>query len=116
MYECVTHEQRDTFVNACSHKLLKPYSYDERPYACVETYEASACMVCLDCVSQAREYHNLVKVSEKLQRFNFAVESTGALRPELIVLRGVEVLKRKLKDIQGNLKIAEQLMEYGEMN
>ena len=82
---------------------MKPYAQEERPYACVETDEASACMVCLDCETQAREYHDLVKVSEKKQLFQFSVESTGALRPELIVLRGVEVLQRKLNDIRANL-------------
>ena len=92
-------------------QLMKPYAQEERPYACVETDEASACMVCLDCDTQAREYHNLVKVSEKKQLFNFSVESTGALRPELIVLRGVEVLQRKLNDIRANLGSAAQLME-----
>ncbi len=43
-------------------QLTKPYAEEERPYLCVETDEASACMVCLDCEGQAREYNNLVKV------------------------------------------------------
>jgi len=111
VYATLSLEQRDIYVNACSHKLTKPYAEEERPYACVETDEASACMVCLDCEGQAREYHNLVKVSEKKQLFNFSVESTGAMPPELIVLRGIEVLRRKLKDIRANLRSAEELME-----
>ena len=73
--------------------------------------EAAACMVCLDCEGQAREYANLVKVSEKKQLFQFSVESTGALRPELIVLRGVEVLQRKLNDIRANMGSGAQLIE-----
>ena len=73
--------------------------------------QASACMVCLDCEIQARDYHNLVKVSQKKQLFNFAVESTGALRPEVIVLRAVEVLRRKLKDVRAHLRDAEKAME-----
>ena len=109
VYATLTAEQRDTWVNACSHKLAKPYQYEERPYKCVETDEASACMVCLDCEAQAREYHSLVKVSEKKQLFHFSVESTGALRPELIVMRGLEVLQRKLKEIRARLtEAAEQ--------
>ena len=51
------------------------------------------------------------QVSEKKQLYNFSVESTGALAPELIVQRGVEVLQRKLKDIRANLKSADQMME-----
>ena len=68
-------------------------------------------MVCLDCEIQARDYHNLVKVSQKKQLFNFAVESTGALRPEIIVLRALEVLRRKLKDVREHLRLAEAMNE-----
>lgn len=110
VYSTLTFEQRDFFVNACSHKLTKPYADEERPYACVETDEASACMVCLDCSGQGREYHNLVKVSEKKQLYNFSVETTGAIRPEMLVLRGVEVLRRKLRDIRANLRAAEEAL------
>ena len=39
------------------------------------------------------------------------VETTGALPPELIVLRAVEVLRRKLTDIQTSLRPAQQQME-----
>ena len=106
VYKTLTHEQRDGWVSACSHKLAKPYSEDERPYACVETEEASACMVCLDCEGQAREYPGLAKVGEKKGLFHFIVESTGALRPEEIVLRSLEVLKRKLNDINVQLQVA----------
>ena len=101
----------DTFVNACSLKLIKPYAEEDRPYACVETDEASACMICLDCEGQAREYPGLVKVSEKPSLFNFSVESTGALPPETIVLRAVEVLKRKLLDVKTNLRSAAMAMD-----
>ena len=94
----------------CAQQLTKPYPEEDRPYDCVQTDEASACMVCLDCEGQAREYANLVKVSEKKQLFNFAVESTGAMRPELIVMRAIEVMQRKMKDIRGNLRSAEENM------
>ena len=111
VYAAMTDEQKDAFVNACSHKLTKPYAEEERPYPCVQTAEASACMICVDCEVHAREHHNLCKVSDQRQLFNFSVESTGALPPELIVLRGIEVLKRKLKDIRSHLKAAEETME-----
>jgi len=111
VYATLTDDQRDTFVNACSHKLAKPYAEEERPYACVETDEASACMVCLDCVGQTREYPGLARVGEKKGLFNFTVESTGALRPEEIVLRGVEVLKRKLEEIRACVRSAANALE-----
>ena len=52
-----------------------------------------------------------VQLARVKDHFVFTVESTGALKPETIVLRGVEVLKRKLKAIRSNLRLAEQAME-----
>lgn len=106
VYSTLTFDQRDAWVSACSHKLAKPYADEERPYHCVETDEASACMICLDCEGQAREYPGLAKVGEKKQLFHFSVESTGALPPEMIVLRSLEVLQRKLNDINVHLQVA----------
>ena len=114
VYNTLTTDQREFFVNACSHKLSKPYPEDERPYACVETDEASACMVCLDCEGQLREYNGLARVGEKKDIFHFAVESTGALKPEVIVNRGIEVLQRKIKEVMARLReAATTLQEEG---
>ena len=77
-----------------------------RDYDCVQTDDASACMVCLDCVNQAREYPGLCKVGEKKGLFNFCVESTGALRPQEIVLRAARLLRDKLDDVQAKLRTA----------
>ena len=95
------------------HRTTAPHNFilTYTPVSPHPLQQASACMVCLDCEIQARDYHNLVKVSQKKQLFNFAVESTGALRPEVIVLRAVEVLRRKLKDVRAHLRDAEKAME-----
>ena len=53
-----------------------------------------------------RSRDGLAKVRDRPQFFKFTVETTGALKPETIVLRAIEVLKRKLKDIQANLSTA----------
>ena len=68
-------------------------------------------MVCLDCAVQARDFPGLVKVGEKKQLFHFEVESTGALRPELIVERAVESLKRKLLNVKAKLVEASQALD-----
>ena len=47
--------------------------------------------------------------------FHFTVESTGSLRPEEIVRRGVEVLKRKIADIRANLKSSAEDMQRDAM-
>jgi len=45
-------------------------------------------------------------VRDKPQYFKFTVESTGALRPEEIVERSIEVMIKKLQDIRANLETA----------
>jgi len=100
-------EDRADYVDACPKKLQKPYSFDDRPYESVETDDASACMVCLDCLERAKDFPGIAKVRDKPRLFKFTVESTGALKPETIVMRAIEVLKRKLKEIQANLATAE---------
>ena len=43
---------------------------------------------------------------DRPQYFKFTVESTGALRPEEIVERGIDVMLKKLQDINANLEAA----------
>jgi len=107
VYARMTAEQRRDFVDACPKKINKPYKPEDRPYDSVETDEASACMVCLDCLDRTKEFHNLCKVRDKPGHFRFVVESTGALRPEQIVERAIQVLLAKLDDIRANLNAAE---------
>lgn len=113
MYKKLTREQREEFVNGCSHKLLKPYNHEERPYDCVETEEASACMICLDCEGQLTfdKYHGLAKVGERKTKFNFSVESTGSLKPEEIVMRSIQVLQRKIKEVMARLRDAAMTLQ-----
>jgi len=108
VYDAMSPESRSDFVAACPKKLEKPFPFEKRPYESVETDDASACMVCIDCLERTKiEHPGLAKVREKPQLFRFTVETTGALKPETIVLRSIEVLKRKLQDIQANLASAE---------
>ena len=46
-------------------QMLKKDMVEERPYDCVETEEASACMVCLDCASQFKDYPGLCRVPSR---------------------------------------------------
>ena len=106
-------EEREKFVDGCSHKLTKPYPREERPYDCVETDEASACMICMDCEGLLTydRHHGLAKVGERKTKFNFTVESTGALKPEEIVLRSIEVLQRKIKEVMARLRDAAMTLQ-----
>ena len=112
MYETLSADQCRDFVEQCPRKLMKPYSRDDRPYDTVETDEAAACMVCLDCIERTKlDFPRLCKVKERPGYFKFTVESTGALKPEEIVKRAVEVLKRKLADITANLNQASRELD-----
>lgn len=111
-YNDLTVEQRTAIIDACPNKLSKPYppeaayGYDPATKTCrdvVETDEACACMVCLDCIESARTHPGLARVTEKEQDFKFTVESTGAMPPETIVLRAIDVLRQKCKDVQEEL-------------
>jgi len=106
-YATLPAQARRNFVEGCPKKLPKPYDPSERPYDSVESEEASACMVCIDCLEAAKEYPGLCKVYDVPQHFKFTVESNGALPPEQIVHRGITVLKRKLTDVRTHLETAQ---------
>jgi len=110
VYAEMSAEERADFVDACPKKLTKPYNPDDRPYESIETDEASACMVCLDCLERAKDFPGIAKVRDRPQYFKFTVESTGALAPDKIVFRAIEVLKRKLEEVRDKLASA-ALME-----
>jgi DNA-directed RNA polymerase II subunit RPB3 len=59
-------------------------------------------MLCNECVKRAEAMGcpDLVSVSTHPGRFIFSVESSGALRPESIVLTALEVLTDKLRRVE----------------
>ena len=46
---------------------------------------------------------NLVKVSKKKEKFIFTVEGTGVLPPTVIVRKAIQVLRGKLKTLEGKI-------------
>ena len=104
-YALMTMQERRDFVESCPKKLPKPDTHD---YECVESEEASACMVCLDCLELSQEYKGLCKVKDRPQYFKFSVESNGALKPEEIVQRGIQLLKIKLREVRTKLEEAQK--------
>jgi len=110
-YALMSAQEKRDMVESCPKKLPKPYDPSERPYDSVESEEASACMVCLDCLENASAYPGLCKVTDKPQYFKFSVESNGSLPPEQIVQRGIQVLKRKLQDVRSHLESAQSVLD-----
>ena len=107
-YGQMTPQQRRDFVESCPKKLPKPDTHD---YECVESEEASACMVCLDCLELSQTYPGLCKVKDRPQYFKFSVESNGALKPQEIVQRGIQVLKIKLREVRTHLEEAQEKID-----
>ena len=105
VYALMTMQERRDFVESCPKKLPKPDTHD---YECVESEEASACMVCLDCLELSQTYPGLCKVKDRPQYFKFSVESNGALKPEEIVQRGIQLLKIKLREVRTKLEEAQK--------
>jgi len=97
--------QKQEFVSVCPSKV---YKLDEESKK-VEVEEAIRCTFCNECKRKAEEFQkpDLISISTKPERFIFTVETTGALRPEDVVLQALSVLKVKLVYLQANLANAE---------
>eukprot|EP00753_Platysulcus_tardus_P003018 PLAT12175.1.p1 GENE.PLAT12175.1~~PLAT12175.1.p1 ORF type:complete len:306 (+),score=142.96 PLAT12175.1:155-1072(+) len=101
----LTEEQKRAFVDSCPTRV---YEYDER-LAEVHVRESLNCMFCDECTKlgdsfkESSEEDNVVAITPSSDRFIFTVESTGALRPEDIVISGLRVLQDKLRDLQMRL-------------
>lgn len=91
-------EKKKEFVECCPTKV---YHYDEQSRQ-VTVEEPRNCTYCEECIMKAESYgmSELVSISSKHERFIFSVETTGSLRPEVIVESALQVLSKKLKYMQ----------------
>eukprot|EP01098_Paradermamoeba_levis_P009778 TRINITY_DN4094_c0_g1_i1.p1 TRINITY_DN4094_c0_g1~~TRINITY_DN4094_c0_g1_i1.p1 ORF type:complete len:307 (-),score=58.64 TRINITY_DN4094_c0_g1_i1:240-1160(-) len=94
-------EKREEWAGSCPTKV---YKYNENSRT-VEVEDATKCTFCDECKFKAEEFGkpDLVTITNKPDRFIFTVESTGALRPEDVVLAALNVLREKLTDIHTHL-------------
>jgi len=95
--EELTEQQKKQWVDSCPTKV---YKYDELTKQ-VEITDRISCTFCDECVHAAQDFEkpDLVTIREKPERFIFNVETTGALRPEEVVQKALQVLQKKLEDI-----------------
>lgn len=93
--------QKQEFVKVCPARV---FTYNENLHQ-VEIEDMMNCMYCNECKKKAQTYGkpDLVAINQKLDRFHFTVETTGALKPEEIVLSALNVIKQKLTNIQSHL-------------
>jgi len=107
--EEMTEKQKQEFVKSCPTKV---YKYDDSSKQ-VQIEDSLRCMYCMECKKKS-EYFNkpdAVQVIQKQDRFIFTVETTGALKPEEVVLTAFKVLREKLANVQNHLtEIHSQMM------
>ena len=102
----LTVEQKKEFVERCPRKV---FNYNDLKQQ-VEIENADKCNLCTECSKYCEEELDLTKavfIGENDQKYNFIVESTGALPPKDIVKRAFAILRTKIenfsKDLYGNV-------------
>eukprot|EP01133_Synstelium_polycarpum_P005278 gene5278-6116_t len=95
--------QKEEWVASCPTGV---YQFNQHQRQQVTIEEPNRCMFCLECKKKAETFGkpDLVSVEQKTDKFIFTVETNGALRPEEIVLSAIQIIKRKLTDIQTQLQ------------
>jgi len=95
--------QKQEFVKSCPTKV---YKYNEAQHQ-VEIEDMMKCTYCNECkkkaISFGPKFGDVVSIQQKQDRFHFTVETTGALKPEEIVLSALGAIKDKLTNIQTHL-------------
>ena len=68
----------------------------------IDIEDLNACNLCNECNLYATEQglKGAINLDECEDKFVFTVEATGAMRPQLIVMKAITVLKKKLNDLQ----------------
>jgi len=82
---------KEKIVKACPRQV---FNLDEK--ANIILANESNCSLCGECAVVSG---NVIQVKEKKQQFRFTVETVGALKPEEIVLLGIQGLQQKLRDV-----------------
>jgi len=95
--------QKQEFVKSCPTKV---YKYNDAQHQ-VEIEDVMKCTYCNECKKKAitfgPKFGDVVSITQKQDRFHFTVETTGALKPEEIVLSALGAIKDKLTNIQTHL-------------
>ncbi|KAL6063444.1 DNA-directed RNA polymerase II subunit RPB3 [Balamuthia mandrillaris] len=94
-------ESKEEWVGSCPTKV---YAYNEETGQ-VTVENPLNCTYCDECKVKANALGmpDLVHIRQKQDRFIFTVETTGALRPEEVVLSAIHVLKDKLSNLHSHL-------------
>ena len=106
----MTEAQKASIVNSCPAKV---YKYDEEKDV-LDIENLGECMQCQECMVTVNEMgkEQAIKVGLEEDKFLFTVESTGALPPEMIVLKAMEILKDKFAELETSVVSAIETNEF----
>jgi len=100
--------QKKEFVACCPTNV---YQYDDKKDEIVVDVEDMAkCTYCNECYSKVEQLnanidpYEMISITTHANHFTFNIETTGALRPEMVVKSALEVFRRKLKVLKDHLK------------
>lgn len=100
-------KDKQDFVNSCPAKV---FNLNEDN---IEIVKPNKCMFCDECVRKGESMitkssiailnslENIVRINQIKDKFVFKVESSGALKPESILMKAFTLLCTKLEDIKG---------------
>jgi len=100
----LTEAQRRELVGSCPARV---YRYDEASKK-VDVRDEASCMFCDQCVRVGRSFResadddNVVSIETKPGRFIFTVETTGAMRPEEVVMSALRRLQEIVKTVKAH--------------
>ena len=95
----------DNFIGTCPNNVFKKMNSEEEPIG-VDTTDCTFCRQCQEYLESEgeKDSEGIIVIDQVPDKYIFKVESTGALRPEVIVSRAFEILKRKLYDLLQHIK------------
>jgi DNA-directed RNA polymerase II subunit RPB3 len=108
--ETLTSKQKEEFAKSCPTEVYKYNPANDH----LEIEDYSKCMYCEECKKKADSFGmpDLVSIQQRKDRFLFTIETTGALRPEEVLISALNVLHDKLNNLQINLQQEPEGMDY----
>ncbi|EFA85790.1 RNA polymerase II core subunit [Heterostelium album PN500] len=99
----LTDRQKEEWVQSCPANVYQ-FNAHQRQQVTIE--DQMRCMFCMECKKKADSLGkpDLVSIEQKTDKFIFNVETNGSLKPEEVVLSAIQIIKRKLTDIQTQLQ------------
>ena len=99
-------DQKKEFAASCPTKV---YNFNEKSQK-IELANESKCIFCDECIRKLDSFkigesESLVKITTNKEKFIFNIETNGCLKPEEVVKSALNVLSKKLKDIQNDLNV-----------